>query len=51
LIGNISASREANYVSATMFPRVGKHRNTWGKSGNMANHNVSATMFPSLPKA
>jgi hypothetical protein len=28
LIGNISASREANYVSATMFPRVGKHRNT-----------------------
>jgi hypothetical protein len=28
LIGNISASREANCVSATMFPRVGKHRNT-----------------------
>jgi hypothetical protein len=48
LIGNISASREANCVSATMFPRVGKHRNTWG---NMANHNVSATMLPSLPKA
>jgi hypothetical protein len=21
------ASREANFVSATMFPRVGKHRN------------------------
>ena len=48
LIGNISASREVNCVSATMFPRVGKHRNT---RGNMANHNVSATMFPSLPKA
>jgi hypothetical protein len=28
LIGNISASREVNCVSATMFPRVGKHRNT-----------------------
>jgi hypothetical protein len=24
LVGNIFASREANFVSATMFPRVGK---------------------------
>jgi hypothetical protein len=41
LIGNISASREANCVSATMFPRVDKHRNTW-------QINVSATILPSL---
>ena len=27
LIGNIFASREANFVSATMFPRVSKHGN------------------------
>jgi hypothetical protein len=27
LIGNISASREANCVSEKMFPGVGKHRN------------------------
>jgi hypothetical protein len=27
LVGNIFASWEANFVSATMFPRVGKHRN------------------------
>jgi hypothetical protein len=26
-IGNIFASWEANFVSATMFPRVGKHGN------------------------
>jgi hypothetical protein len=26
-IGNIFASRETNFVSATMFPRVGKHGN------------------------
>ena len=27
LLGNIFASREANFVSATMFPRVGKQEN------------------------
>ena len=27
LLGNIFASREANFVSATMFPRVGKQGN------------------------
>jgi hypothetical protein len=27
LVGNIFAFREANFVSATMFPRVGKQGN------------------------
>ena len=45
LLGNIFASREANFVSATMFPGVGKLRNMDRKQ------NVSATMFPSLPRA
>ena len=45
LLGNIFASWQANYVSATMFPEVGKQENIHGK------HNVSATMFPSLPRA
>ena len=45
LSGNIFASQEANFVSATMFPGV-------GKQGNMDRKlNVSATMFPSLPRA
>ena len=45
LSGNIFASREANFVSATMFPGV-------GKQGIMDRKlNVSATMFPSLPRA
>ena len=45
LSGNIFASLEANFVSATMFPGV-------GKQGNMDRKlNVSATMFPSLPRA
>ena len=45
LLGNIFASWEANFVSSTMFPRV-------GKLGNMdRKQNVSATMFPSLPRA
>ena len=44
-LGNIFASREANFVSATMFPGL-------GKLGNMdRKQNVSATMFPSLPRA
>ena len=45
LLGNISASWEANFVFATMFPEVGKQGNIDKK------HNVSATMFPSLPRA
>ena len=45
LLGNIFASWEANFVSATMFPEVGKQ----GKIDKK--HNVSATMFPSLPRA
>ena len=45
LSGNIFASREANFVSATMFPEVGKLRNMDRKQ------NVSATMFPSFPRA
>ena len=40
LLGNIFASWEANFVSATMFPEVGKQGNIDRK------HNVSATMFP-----
>ena len=35
LIGNVFASREANIVSATMFPRVGKQGNI---CGNIASH-------------
>ena len=45
LLGNIFASWEANFVSATMFSEVGKQGNTDRK------HNVCATMFPSLPTA
>ena len=42
---NILASWEAKFVSARMFPKVGKQVNIGTK------HNVSATMFPSLPRA
>ena len=45
LLENIFASWEANFVSVTMFPEVGKQ----GSIGRK--HNVSATMFPSLPRA
>ena len=45
LLENIFASWEANFVSATMFPELGKQGNIDKK------HNVSATIFPSLPKA
>ena len=41
----IFASWGANFVSAAMFPEVGK----WGNIDRK--HNVSATMFPSLPSA
>ena len=41
-LGNILASWEANFVSATMFPEMSKQGNIGRK------HNVSATMFPSL---
>ena len=60
LVGNIFASREANFVSATMFPPVGKHGNTERKKLDQHRkkfeetsriRNVSATMFPSLPRA
>ena len=44
-LGNISASWEANFVFATLFTEVGKQGNIDKK------HNVSATMFPSLPRA
>ena len=40
LLGNIFAFREANFVSATVFPGVGK----WGSIDRK--HNVSTTMFP-----
>ena len=43
--GNIFASWKANFVSATMFPEVGKQGNIGRK------HNVSAKMFPGLPRA
>ena len=43
LLGNIFDSREANFVSATKFPGVGKLGNIDRKQ------NVSATMFPSFP--
>ena len=43
--GNIFASQEANFLSATMFPEMGKQGNINRKD------NVSATMFPSLPRA
>jgi hypothetical protein len=47
LLGNIFSSREANFVSATMFPRVGKQGNIWG---NIENHecfhnNVSYILY------
>jgi hypothetical protein len=45
LLGKIFASREANFLSATMFPGVGKLGNIDKKQ------NVSATMFPGLPRA
>ena len=45
LLGNIFVPWEANFVSATMFPDVGKQGNIDRK------HNVSATMFSSLPRA
>ena len=45
LFGNILASWDAIFVSATMFPEVGKQRNIDKK------RNVSTTMFPSLPRA
>ena len=45
LLGNIFASWEANFVSATMFPEVGRQGNIDRK------HNVSATMFRSLLRA
>ena len=44
LLANIFASREENFVSATMFPEVGKQGSIDRK------HNVSATMFSSLPR-
>ena len=45
LSGNIFSSQEANFISTTMFPGV-------GKQGNMDRKlNVSTTMFPSLPRA
>ena len=40
LLGNIFASWEANFLSATMFPEVGKQGNIDRK------HNVSETIFP-----
>ena len=42
LLGNIFASWEANFVSATVFSVVGKQGNIDRK------HNVWPTMFPSL---
>ena len=45
LLGNIFASWEAIFFSATMFREVGKQEN------NDRKHNVSATMLPSLPRA
>ena len=42
LLGNIFASWETNFVSATVFPEVGKQGNIDRK------HSVSATMFLSL---
>ena len=46
LLGNIFASWEAiNFVYVTMFPEVSKQGNINRK------RNVSATMFPSLPRA
>ena len=44
LLGNIFASWEANFVSATMFPEVGKR-------GNIDRKHVFAQMFPSLSRA
>ena len=44
--GNIFASREAKFVSATMFPQVGK---TFEETSKITN--VSTTMFSSLPRA
>ena len=43
-LGNIFASWEANFVSATMFSEVGKQGNIGRK------HNVTTTIFSSLPR-
>jgi hypothetical protein len=47
LLGNIFASREANFVSATMFPWPAgwANRETFEETSRITN--VSATMFPS----
>ena len=45
LLGSIFASWEENFVSVTMFPGVDEQGNIDRK------HNVSVTMFPSLPRA
>jgi hypothetical protein len=47
LLGNILASREANFVSATMFPRWAS-RETFEETSRITN--VSTTMFPSFPQ-
>ena len=44
LLGNIFASWKANFVSATIISGVGKLANIDRK------YNVSATVFPSLPR-
>ena len=52
-LGNIFASREANFVSATMFPQQCFHgwanRETFEETSRITN--VSTTMFPSLSRA
>ena len=45
LLGKFLLPGEANFVSATMFPVVDKQKKIDRK------RNVSATTFPSLPKA
>ena len=51
LLGNVFASQEANFVSATMFPRVGKHGKLETFEDTSRITNVSTTLFPSLPRA
>jgi hypothetical protein len=47
LLGNIFASRKANFVSGTMGGR--QNRETFEETSRITN--VSTTMFPSLPRA
>ena len=49
LLGNIFASWEANFVSATMFPKIAKWKFCFRNNVSRDGKHVSA-MFPTLPR-